>query len=179
MNHFVLFILLGCNVNEILYDRIDTAVQFASELNNATHSTQIDWYLSGGIKNDIGSEVSVSEAVKMNQILSQIEVETDNWDYILDTHSTNTAENFVLLKGLVESKEIKRYSDVYVITSEFHYHRAKKIANQIIPNNTFKWLLGKAELQDSNYWESIHTKNVEVDVSNAFNRYQVLSVATL
>ena len=172
MNNIVLFILLGCNVNEILYDRIDTAVQFASELNNATHSAHIDWYLSGGIKNDMGGEVS--EAVKMNQILSQIQIEIDNWDYILDTHSTNTAENFVLLKGLVES-EVNSYSDVYVITSEFHYNRAKKIANQIIPNNTFKWILGKAELQDSNYWESVHIKNVEVDVLNAFNRYQVQS----
>jgi len=163
----LLFILLGCNIPEILNNRIETAINFASFLN----STRIDWYLSGGIKNKF--EDTVSEAVKMSNVLIARARESDNWGYIYDTYSRNTAENFIMVKGLVESDSIEQYSDVYVVTSDFHYNRAKQIADKIIAGNKFKWILGDAELGDSRYWETIHIKNVALDVFNAFNYYRL------
>ncbi len=90
----LLFILLGCNVPTLLEGRIKKAVEFANATVNAT---QIDWFLSGGIKNP--AEDTETEA------------------------------------------------------------------------NDFMWALAPEELHDSRYWEQVHIKNVDADVSKARRKF--------
>ena len=164
----ILIILLGCHITNLLNNRIETAVNFAlNERNNG-----IDWFLSGGIKNPM--ESTVSEAHKMSDLISNSEVfvygnTPKKFNYIYYTISSNTAENFIMAKRMIEENPNK-YSDVYVVTSDFHYNRANKIADKIIPVNNFKWILGDEELHDSRYWETIHIKNVDADVNKALKK---------
>lgn len=166
----ILLILLGCNVSYLLNDRIDAAMNFVSKLNY----TNIDWFLSGGIKNPI--EDTITEAEKMRHQISIFEKNHTNkltgnvWNYIYDTKSTNTAENFVMAKTFIMSKINSEYDEVYVITSEFHQKRANKIAEQILDEEP-KWILGRAKLDDSDYWERIHIRNVDADVNKALTNF--------
>ena len=168
----ILLILLGCNISYLLNDRINTAINFIGKYNE----TSVDWFLSGGIKNP--NEDTISEAQKMAKQISKKEgifthsLTGNNWNYIYDTEATNTAENFIMAKNFIKSIYLsnKMYDEIYVITSDFHYNRAKKIAEQILDVNP-KWILGDAELEDSRYWERIHIRNVESDVRNALNKY--------
>jgi hypothetical protein len=156
---------LGCHITNLLNNRIETAVNFALNEQNIG----IDWFLSGGIKNPM--ESTVSEAHKMSELISNSKEfvygnTKEKWNYIYDSISSNTAENFIMAKRMIEENAHK-YSDVYVVTSDFHYNRANKMADKIIPNNNFKWILGDKELHDSRYWETIHIKNVDADVNKA------------
>jgi uncharacterized SAM-binding protein YcdF (DUF218 family) len=158
----LLFILLGCNVPSLLEGRIKKSVEFA---NMAANATQIDWFLSGGIKNP--AEDTVTEAEKMAQMISR---ENSAWNFIRDDVATNTAENFIMVQNTVD---LSNYNSVYVITSDFHYERAKKIADKVIVGNEFKWLLAPEELHDSRYWERVHIRNVDADVSKLmYNRQE-------
>lgn len=156
----LLFILLGCNVPALLDGRIKKAVDYAA---NATDS-KIDWFLSGGIKNP--AEDTVTEAEKMVQIISRNG--TARWNFIRDDMATNTAENFIMADKAVD---LSNYNDVYVITSDFHHERAKKIADKVIAGNEFKWLLAPEELHDSRYWERVHIRNVDADVIQAKRKF--------
>jgi len=165
-----LIVMLGCNVLNLLNDRMKTGIKFALNERNA----DFDWFLSGGIKNP--SESIVSEAYKMSQMISNSDEFTygsskENWNYILDEVSTNTAENFIMLKKLIENNPGK-YSKVYVVTSDFHFKRASKFSDKIIENNNFEWILSDLELHDSRYWETIHTRNVDNDIEKAQKKYQ-------
>ena len=168
----ILLILLGCNISHLLNNRIDTAVNFVSQYND----TNVDWFLSGGIKNP--HEDTVTEAEKMAQQISKFEkIHTDDirgndWNYIYDTVATNTAENFIMARNFMNKSE-KEYDDIYVITSGFHHNRANKIAEQILPIEP-KWILGEAKLADSHYWERVHIKNVDSDVKKALNKFPIL-----
>jgi len=165
----ILLILLGCNISYLLNDRITTAVKFASNFNN----TNVNWFLSGGIKNP--NEDLITEADKMAKEISKFEQIYVNdktgskWNYIYDTIATNTAENFIMAKNFLDEKP-NEYSEIYIITSSFHHNRAKKIAEKIIDKD-IKWILGDAELHDSRYWETIHIKNVDIDVNKAINKF--------
>lgn len=166
----ILLILLGCNMSYLLNDRISTAVNFASKFNE----TNINWFLSGGIKNP--EEDTVTEAEKMAQEISKFEeiyvndVTGSKWNYIYDTIATNTAENFIMAQKFLEEQPVY-YSEIYVITSRFHYNRAKKIADKLI-NKNVKWILGNGEFIDSVYWENIHIKNVDADVNKAIEKFR-------
>lgn len=168
-----LIVMLGCNVLSLLNGRIKAGINFALSERNV----EFDWFLSGGIKNpNESSDVFLkSEAYKMSQLISNSEhfvygdTSKENWNYILDEDSTNTAENFFMLKILLEANQDK-YSKVYVITSDFHFNRAKKFADKIIENNEFNWVLDDLELHDSRYWENIHIKNVDNDIKKALNK---------
>lgn len=168
MNH-ILLILLGCNISYLLNDRIYTAIQFANKFNN----TNINWFLSGGIKNP--NIDTITEAEKMALEISNFEkiyvnnITMNKWNYIYDTIATNTAENFIMAKKYLDNEK-KHYSEIYIITSSFHYNRAKKIADKLI-NKNVKWILGNSELVDSNYWENIHIKNVDIDVNKAIEKF--------
>jgi len=164
----LLFILLGCNVPALLEGRIKKSVEFAK--NAAASETRIDWFLSGGIKNP--AEDTVSEAEKMAQMIS-INGTLGSWNFIRDDQATNTAENFLMVQNKVVLSD---YSEVYVITSEFHYERAKKIANRIIEGYEFNWLLAPEELHDSRYWEKVHIKNVDSDVRKAKDKFHLRSI---
>lgn len=167
----ILLILLGCNISYLLSNRIDTAINFVGKFNE----TNIDWFLSGGIKNP--HEDTVTEAEKMAQQIVKFEkIHTDDirgndWNYIYDTVATNTAENFIMAKNFI-NKSNKKYDDVYVITSEFHHNRANKIAEKILDINP-KWILGSAKCEDCDYWERIHIRNVDADVNKALKNFPI------
>lgn len=165
-----LIAMLGCNVLRLLNERMKTGINFALNERNI----EIDWFLSGGIKNP--EESTVSEAYKMSQmILNSDEFvygsSNSDWNYILDEIATNTAENFIMLKNMLENNPGK-YSKVYVITSDFHFGRASKFADKIIENNDFEWILSDGELHDSRYWETIHMRNVDNDINKALAKFQ-------
>ena len=58
-----LIVMLGCNVLNLLNDRMKIGIKFALNERNV----DFDWFLSGGIKNP--SESIVSEAYKMSQMI--------------------------------------------------------------------------------------------------------------
>jgi hypothetical protein len=168
----ILLILLGCNISYLLNNRIETAIQFVGTFNE----TNINWFLSGGIKNP-NDDDAITEAEKMAQQISTFEkMYTDEltgnkWNYIYDTTATNTAENFIMARNFINGINTQ-YDDVYVITSKFHHNRANKISEKILDIKP-KWILGDAELHDSYYWENIHIKNVDSDVNKALNKFQI------
>ena len=202
----ILLILLGCNVFDILLNRIEVAGQFLQNSIN-TKNTNIDWFLSGGIK--FAHPNAESEAIIMQRLIKtklanvygqdqcQTQYQTQyqghyqtqyqghyqshykyknyeenicqglsNWNFILDTKSTNTVQNFVRA-SLYYNQTFSKYSDVYIITSAFHKERANKLMNYIDPTNQFKWILGATELADSRQMEQIHIKNVYSDFIGA------------
>jgi len=186
----ILIILLGCHISILLNDRIETAIQFINKLNQSNQSVEklsVDWFLSGGIKNP-QSDDQITEADKMSQIISTNYLNSANstnssnfvnssnfakWSYIKDTVATNTAENFIMASKYIEtSYKYNIYDKIYVVTSNFHYLRAKTISDLINPVNNYEWILGKEELNDSRYWEKIHIKNVKSDVDKALNKYK-------
>ncbi len=168
-----LIVMLGCHVALLLNGRIQSAVEFASNLKDSN----VVWFLSGGIKNP--AKDTVTEADKMSAIISGYDmgrIDTNStWSYVHDTVATNTAENFIMLKKMIDS-ETNDFSDVYVVTSEFHYNRASSIANEIIRGNAFQWILSDVELHDSRYWESIHIKNVKSDVEKATYKFNSINM---
>lgn len=158
----LLFILLGCNVPALLDGRIKKAVEFA---NTRVNATQVDWFLSGGIKNP--AEDTVTEAEKMALMIGT-ENNSTAWTFIRDDEATNTAENFMMVQNTMV---LSNYDEVYVITSDFHHERAKKIADKVVAGNEFKWLLAPEELPDSRYWERVHIRNVDADVIKAKRKF--------
>ena len=155
----VLFLLLGCHITRLLNGRIQTAVDF---VNTNHHNNSVDWFLSGGVKN--GSADTMSEAERMAQTI--LPRGNANWSVILDTVATNTAENFVIAN---QTLNFALYSDVYVVTSEFHYGRAKRMTDRIFTNRRIKWVLSPLEERDSRYWETIHIRNVEADLERVIH----------
>lgn len=165
----ILLILLGCNISYLLNNRIDTAINFISKFNE----TNVDWFLSGGIKNP--HEDTISESEKMAHQISKFEeiyineLTGNYWNYIYDMEATNTAENFIMVQKFIKNINIE-YDGVYIVTSEFHYNRANKIAGKILDIHP-KWILGNAKLHDSEYWEKIHIRNVDDDVNKALDNF--------
>jgi uncharacterized SAM-binding protein YcdF (DUF218 family) len=166
---YILLIILGCNVSYLLNDRITAAMQYASYFNKSN----VNWFLSGGIKNT--NEDTMTEAEKMSRSISELEevysyeFVGNKWEYIYDTEATNTAENFIMVKKYLEETAID-YSEIVVVTSDFHYNRASKIAEKIIDKD-INWVLSDAELDNSRYWEKIHIKNVDNDVQKAKDKF--------
>ena len=167
-----LIILLGCAIDHIAYDRVNSGINFALSQND----TRITWFLTGGIKNPSSSmsEDRMSEAEKMGNRIKQYDPSNyDNfyanhkWNYIYDTLSTNTAENLVRVQQLLDSS-ITTYDNIYIVTSDFHYKRVNAMTKKIIdPEIQIDWILAPVEERDSRYWENIHIKNVDTDVTNA------------
>jgi uncharacterized SAM-binding protein YcdF (DUF218 family) len=160
--NYLLFILLGSHVTELLNERVKTAVDFAANITDQ-NNTHIDWFLSGGVKY---GNAGVSEAEKMAYLIGNKSCGVE-WDFILDKSATNTAENLIAVS---EMGGLEKYSGVYVITSEFHFNRAKMITDLLLEDNEFGWILSDIALHDSDYWESVHIKNVKSDVAKAKQR---------
>lgn len=143
-----------------------TAIQFADI---QTH-TNINWFLSGGIKNPSTSDIT--EAEKMAEQIMEYEYisrRSKSWNYIYDISATNTAENFIMVQQYLNETAVK-YEEIYIVTSDFHYERAKAIAEKIIQRKQkpiWNWILSPNELTDSRYWEKIHMRNINADVQNA------------
>ena len=168
----VLIIVLGCHIAYLLNDRIQTAVQLTTTIMD---NQNIVWGFSGGIKNKMVDKVS--EAEKMKKIVTNnvpfVYGSQPEWNYILDEESTNTAENFTMFRRILE-KEPDKYSNIYVVTSDFHFDRAKRIADGIIENNGFHWVLSDLEYGNFREMEKVHLQNVENDVRTALLRELVV-----
>ena len=210
----ILIILLGCNIYNILSNRLESTFKFIEEnyKNNTTNYpiliptqtnnsayfdhmysntlnnqndyeiTKITWFLSGGIKNPFPG--AKSEAFQMkSHIDNHINMKYSNgilgtpdglishkdkivWDFVLDEQSTNTAENFIWASHYLNSTS-ESFESVYVVTSDFHYNRASLMLNLIDSSRKYDWILGDLEQDDLRYWESVHIRNVDLDVSKA------------
>ena len=168
-----LIILLGCAIDYIAYDRVYSGISFALSQND----TQITWFLTGGIKNP-GTSMT-SEAEKMGTRIKHYDPYNYHnhnynykWNYIYDRLSTNTAENLVRVQQLLDTTVLP-YNNIYIVTSNFHYKRVNEMAKKIInPEIQINWILSPKEEPDSRYWENIHIKNVDADVTKALLKIQ-------
>lgn len=154
----ILIIILGCHVAALLQDRIHTALAVAHH-----HSTDNLYFgFSGGIKYAGSLE---SEARKMQNMVEPGKPYFAEWNYILDERSTNTAENFVYVRSLLEQEVFQK---VYVVTSDFHAPRAQRIADGIIGNaNPIEWIVAPLEFGDFRAMEQVHMRNVQNDINAA------------
>jgi hypothetical protein len=163
----ILLLLLGCHITRLLTGRVQSAVEFASNMNA---NTTIDWFLSGGIKE--GGAVSEAELmVRMIELHSSSMENSSNWNFILDTVATNTAENFIIAN---QTLNMSAYSDIFIVTSDFHHTRANAIANKIFNLQRISWILSPLEEPDSRYWERIHIKNVDADVKKSIDKMRIM-----
>ena len=159
----VFLILLGCNISSLLMDRILTSINFIE--NNIDNFNKITWYLSGGIKFDGElSEASIMKNELNFLIENKIIKKNIEFNYILDEASKNTAENFYRSSKFLNTT-LENYNEIYIITSKFHYNRAKLMLSLIDSSRDYNWILGNLQQHDSNYWENIHIKNVFNDVN--------------
>jgi len=162
----ILIILLGCNIYNLLLDRIEVAKLFVQQQNPATN---VDWFLSGGIKNPSDNSVETEASIMKRLIQKEISpADGTRFNFILDTESTNTAQNFVRASVYLNSTR-DSYSNVYIVTSDFHSKRAQTLMNYVDPTYDFEWILGPMELHDSRRMENIHMKNVYSDYMGAMN----------
>lgn len=148
--------------------RVQSAVEFASNTNTNVNTT-IDWFLSGGIKE--GGAVSEAELmVRMIELQRNSWSSNNTWNFILDTVATNTAENFIIAN---QTLNMSAYSDIFIVTSEFHHARANAIASKVFNGQRIKWILSSLEEPDSRYWEKIHIKNVDADVKKSMDKMRI------
>ncbi len=158
----ILIIILGCHVMNLLNDRINTALAVAQHME--PHAN-LYFGFSGGIKY-AGSQ---SEAKKMQHLVENnkpyIYGANLNWDYILDEQSTNTADNFMYVRSLLNQEA---FGKVYIVTSDFHVERAQRIANGIIgDNNPLEWIVAPLEYGNFREMEQVHMRNVHNDIAAA------------
>ena len=158
----IVILVLGCHMNDILEDRISTALRFAKDLDRP-----ITWFLSGGTKNQIDSILQQNEAEEMAYFVSNT---NSKWQIELDTKATNTAENFAYFRKWVEAKND---IDIYIVTSEFHHNRASSILDGII-QNPVKWVLGTKSCTWCDRDEGIHIRNINNDIKKALDVYSKL-----
>ena len=166
LNLFI--ILLGCSNIFILNDRINSLINYVNNLEMDKYN--ITLYLSGGIKNPLDS--SISEALIMKRNLEKyVNFNKNNFtiNYVLDEKSENTAENLINAKKYLENTNNK-YDKFLINTSEFHRRRTQEFIFHIDNGIDYEWILSDKYLKDSYYWEDIHIKNVQKDITNAYNR---------
>lgn len=166
----ILIIILGCHVLNLLNDRINTALTVAQHMEP---NANLYFGFSGGIKY-AGSE---SEAKKMQYMVENnkpyIYGANMKWDYILDEQSTNTAENFMYVRSLLEQEV---FGKVYIVTSDFHAERAQRIADGIIgQNNPLEWIVAPLEFGNFEEMEQVHMRNVNNDIQAAISKKQLVS----
>lgn len=175
----ILIMILGCNILNILYDRVNTSINFVKQYNLNSNSylfyelnqLKIDWLLTGGIKDSRKNSKEVTEAELMFKVLNKNNFILDlNTNFIIDYNSTNTVENFIFLNKYLNNQS-NIYDTVYVVTSDFHFERANIISLKIIPKNNFKWILGMEESGDIRFWEKYHINNIDIDIHKAKTKY--------
>jgi hypothetical protein len=157
----ILILLLGCHIQRLLNGRVETAIEFATNTN-----TTIDWFLSGGVK----EPGKINEAEYMMNLIEPHRKDRD-WNFIVDSVATNTAENLIMANHTLH---FESYTDMYMVTSEFHYNRANAMVDKIFEGKRFNWLLSPLEESDSRYWEKIHIKNVDSDVTKSSSKMRIM-----
>jgi len=154
-----IIVVLGCDNNSLLEDRMEVALNTVENIEGS-----IIWYLTGGVKryNDKGGEM-ITEASKMLNILKK---EGNTNAIIVDDKAQNTAENFVKLKGWLD--HINEDMNIHIVTSAFHFIRAKSMFEKILPNIQATWDLGYISCASCLSDETIHRRHVNEDVEKAF-----------
>lgn len=161
----ITILVLGSHMDDILSDRMNTAIKFA---NSQKRNVQITWYLTGGTKHKLDDLVhQESEASKM---VSHLDF-TKNWNFYLDTKATNTAENFAYFRRWVEKEDP---GDIYITTSLFHHKRATSIVKGILVDLEYNWLLGELGYPNCMHDEEIHSRNIPTDIKNAISKYEMI-----
>ena len=153
------FLVLGCNMGWLQQDRINSALNYWSNLD---HRSDVIWYLSGGVKNAI--ETSIAEAEVMSQgILSSIKQS----QIVLDTNAVNTAENFRNFHNFISRLE-NLDVEIVIVTSAFHKARAEKFFYGFFPKTVNpQWVLGSLECPTCANDELFHMRNVDSDIAKA------------
>jgi len=161
-------VVLGCSIEYIQQDRIQTALKYA--VNNDKDNKFI-WFLTGGVKYalSIYENNKKSESSTMAMYISSAYTQI-----IIDEYSKNTAENFNMLKQHLLTKYVNNnlgipnIPNIVITTSEYHQARANQIFDGVFSNFPVRiypiWNLGK---QSCDYcWgdEVIHMRNVDADV---------------
>lgn len=163
-NDVNIMMILGNNNNNILEDRISKAIKHIDD----TQDKPL-WYLSGGVKY-VNNQVQESEANKMVNILKRKGYVKDEY-YKLDSYSKNTAENFVYFRNWIENETNLQNKDIKIniITSSFHYKRAKSLFDEIMPKIYINanWILSPVSCKHCLEQEKLHRNNIEKDVYNA------------
>ena len=159
-----ILVVLGSDNNNLLQDRMDTALDKVINLDG-----DIIWYLTGGVKryNDRGGEM-ITEASKMVYVLKK---EGNTNAVIVDDKAKNTAENFVKLKGWLDS--INEDVNLHIVTSAFHFIRAKAMFEEIMPNMQATWELGYKSCATCLSDELIHRQHVKKDVERALENEKI------
>lgn len=156
---FVVIVVLGSHIGELLNDRISTAINVANRHDNM----EVKWFLTGGVKNSINDVIQMDEA---SQMVSALDVQP-NWSYEIDTHATNTAENFVNFSRWV--KTLEEEPKIVVVTSAFHHKRAKKMFELVDEDLDITWELGEATCSYCARDEIHHMRNVQSDIAKALS----------
>ena len=161
-----ILVVLGSDNNNLLQDRMDTALDKVSNLDG-----DIIWYLTGGVKryNDRGGEM-ITEASKMLYLLK---MEGNTNAVVIDDKAKNTAENFVKLKKWLDS--INEDVNLYIVTSAFHFIRAKAMFEEIMPTTQATWELGYKSCATCLGDEMLHRQHVKKDVEKALENEKVQS----
>ena len=150
-------LLLGCHINDIQEDRIQTAISYVGNKN-------VTWYLSGGVKYHMDD--MISEAKQMSQCLRG-----SNWEYIIDDKAQNTAENFVRFRLWLEENTIDK---IIIVTSKFHKKRAQIILQSIIPDIDVEWVEAKKICLYCKTDETKHMSHVDSDIKLGLELYDKL-----
>jgi len=158
----VIILVLGSHDSVLLQDRMQTAINFAKQ-----QDRPVKWFLSGGIKRQITSigAASMSEAASMSDLLYNNG--NSNWKIQLDTLSKNTAENFAHFRKWIETEP---FSEIVVVTSEFHHLRANSILTGII-DIPVKWVLSPKACSSCHRDEKVHSLNIKSDIDKALMIY--------
>ena len=113
----LIIIILGCSINELLYDRLNTAKNYITTIDFNNYI--LKWYLAGGTK----YLLSDNESYKMFKYLN-----LDTKDTIIESKSRNTAENFIYLNEYLKRINYnENHYNLTLITSRFHSDRAKNL----------------------------------------------------
>lgn len=157
-NHIIL--VLGSNDKTMLKDRMNTAVSMSANITGP-----ITWFLSGGVKNDNGIHMyEESESTKMMALLNNNKKKT----IILDSKSSNTAENFAHFKYWLNTNG-ESYTHLTIVTSAFHYSRANTMFNEIVEPGDMEVNWGLGSFSCPTCWadERLHIRNISNDVNHA------------
>ena len=156
-------VVLGCAVAAIQDDRVNTAINYASDLTN----DEVIWFLTGGVKNSV-SNLLTTEADRMSKVIGTHSNQHDRNKIILDERAKNTAENFAYLKKWIRETYNDDIPEIVITTSEFHRERASRIFTGTFDDVSPTWNLSKSDNCD-NCWrdELIHMRNVENDIQRA------------
>ena len=164
----ILIVLLGCNIPNILDDRVNTIANYVNNLTKTSSTIEFDWILTGGHKGNNPDNLPTEAEIMKTQLQNYTFDNYNFTNYLIDRNSTNTVENFLFVSKYLKSNDY--YDSVYVVTSDYHQPRANMILKKIMPNNDFKWILGKEEELESRYWERVHIKNIDSDIDKAFGK---------